>query len=85
MERLYRIVLLGMFILGFIGAVASADKNQIQQEPSQSLIRDVRLAQEVNAVNDGTWNQDVANVNEDGLARVEAILSQQVGEQTAQK
>ena len=26
MERLYRVILLGFFVLGFVGAVASADR-----------------------------------------------------------
>jgi hypothetical protein len=40
------------------------------------MIKDIRLAQEVNDINSNNWNQDVANINEDGLSRVEALLSQ---------
>jgi hypothetical protein len=91
-ERIYRAVFSALFILGFVGAIASANKDvmkplsgqaelkaQQQQEEvtapkSNSLIQDLRLAEEVNAINEGRWNQDVADINEDGLSRVEAIL-----------
>lgn len=82
MERIYfvfwRLFFLVLFVLGFIGAAASGadhDQNGNQTEsPVVSLIRDVRLAEEVNALNEGRWNQDVSNVKEDGLARVETLL-----------
>ena len=93
MERIYRIIFLGLFILGFVGAVASADHNfstvsdavGVDLSPNGapeatsdngSLIRDIRLAEEVNSMNEGRWNQDVTASNQDGLARVEAILNQ---------
>jgi hypothetical protein len=87
-ERLYRIIFLALFILGFVGAVASADKvtpDISTEEPSRSLLNDLRLAEEVNAINEGRWNQDTDNIQEDGLSRIEAILGEQPEEQTAQK
>ncbi len=71
MERIYRVILFGLLIVGFLGAVASADSRDLV-----SMIKDIRLAQEVNDINSNNWNQDVANINEDGLSRVEALLSQ---------
>jgi len=76
-ERFYRVIFLGLFILGFIGAVASADHDgngKNDKSSVESLIRDVRLAQQINDLNEGRWNQDVGNLKEDGLARVEDLL-----------
>ena len=85
MERIYRLVFLGLFVLGFVGAVASADlagDNNASgvtttESPVASLIRDVRLAEEINDLNKGRWNQDVQATNEDGLARVEELVNTQ--------
>ena len=78
MERVYRIVFLALFILGFIGAVASADRPtaDLTQDSVISLLKDVQVAQEANEINAGRWNLDVNNVNEDGLARVEELFAQ---------
>ena len=73
MERIYRILLLAIFIVGFLGAIASADRNE---GSLVDMIKDVKLAQEINDINGNKWNQDVADINEDGLARVEKFLSQ---------
>jgi hypothetical protein len=79
-ERLYRVVLFGLFILGFLGAAASADlvTNTGTESSSKtlvSMIKDIRLVQEVNDINSNKWDQDVSNINEDGLSKVEALLT----------
>ena len=87
MERIYRLIFLGLFVLGFIGAVASADHTGDNNESSgptvASLIRDVRLAEEINSLNKARWNQDVTDINQDGLARVEDLMKSE--EQGAQE
>jgi hypothetical protein len=90
-ERIYRLIFLGLFVLGFVGAVASADftgENNndgvtVTESPVASLIRDMRLAQEINDLNKGRWNQDVQATNEDGLARVEELVNTQDQSQQA--
>jgi hypothetical protein len=79
-ERIYRVIFLILFIMGFVGAAASAqhdDSNPDDVSPMASLIRDVRLAQEVNDLNDGHWNDDVARINDQGLSRVEDLFQTQ--------
>lgn len=79
MERIYRVILFGLLVVGFLGAVASADHPVQDASTSKdllSMIKDIRMAQEVNDINSNNWNQDVANINEDGLSKVEALLSQ---------
>lgn len=79
-ERVYRLVFLVLFIVGFVGALASANKfgeSELDESPVASLLRDVRLAQEVNDLNHHRWNQDVANINEDGLTKMENLIQTQ--------
>jgi len=72
-ERFYRshtsTRLFVLFIITFLGAVARADQELV------SLIRDVRLAQEANDINTNKWNEEVAKINDEGLSKVEALLS----------
>lgn len=79
MERVYRLIFLGLFVLGFIGAAAVGsdheENGKATESPVAALVKDVRLAEEVNALNEGRWNQDVSDVRQDGLARVENLLS----------
>jgi hypothetical protein len=82
MERISRFIFRGFFVLGFVGAVASADRAEqngihvnLAETTMLSLIQDVRLAQEAEAINSGRWNMDVGNIQEDGLARVEQLLA----------
>ena len=74
-ERLYRIILLVLFIIGFVGAAASKGNSEAQITGSNtgvvSLINDVRMAQEVNALNTNSINS-----HDDGLAKVEMFLAQ---------
>ena len=87
MERIYRVVFLGLFVIGFVGAVASADRNGKDNSSTNivSLLKDVRLAEEINALNTGRWNQDSANINEDGLSRVEALFADDATFKTVRK
>lgn len=85
MDRFYyvfwRLLFLILFILGFIGAAASGadhdESGRPTESPVASLIRDVRIAEEVNEINEGRWNQDVSDLRQDGLARVENLLDSQ--------
>lgn len=78
MERVYRVVLLALFVIGFIGAVAGVGHTDEsigeEKSPVASLIKDVRLAEEINDLNRGRWNQDVSDLNQDGLARIENLV-----------
>jgi hypothetical protein len=76
-ERIYRVLFLALFIIGFVGAAASSNQSSPddQVSPLVSLIKDVRLAQEANDINEGRWNQNTGNLNEDSLARVEALFA----------
>lgn len=81
-QGLWRILFLGLFIVGFLGAIASSALSEDRPEDQSkddlvSMIKEIRLAQEVNDINANRWDQDVSNINEDGLSRVEALLSQQ--------
>ena len=80
MERVYRILLLALFILGFVGILASQGKTEMgsalraisSDDATLSLIHDVRLAQEVNSINqDGRTSED-----NDSLTKIEAFLAQ---------
>ena len=77
MERIYRLIFLVLFILGFIGAVAGVGRTdesvQGEKSPVASLIKDVKLAEEINEINEGRWNQDVSDLNQDGISRVENL------------
>jgi hypothetical protein len=82
MRKLSQLIFSGFFILGFVGAIASADRaeeNGVQANLAEttmlSLIQDVRTAQEAELINEGRWNMDVANYREDALARVEQLLA----------
>ena len=88
MERLYRIVFLGLFVVGFVGVIASADLEANRQTNKSvvapvtstslgSLLEDIRTAQDVNEINAGRWNQDIQDVNHDSLVKVEALLADQ--------
>lgn len=70
MERLYRVVFLALFILGFVGAIASADSS----DTFADLIHDIQLANEVDDINNGRWTQDTLDDHQDGLAKVEALF-----------
>ena len=76
MQTLFRLIFFGLFILGFIGAIASAHRTGDNDSPSPmaSLIQDVRLAQEVNALNQNRWNHDVADLNEEALSKVQVMF-----------
>jgi hypothetical protein len=110
-ERIFRVVSLGLFIIGFVVGLAAStqptgvlrplEDNQAQDQqqvapaakkqeqnkrmslkkaltaPIATLIEDVRLADEVNALNEGRWNQDVHVNNQDGLARAQQIIEAQ--------
>jgi len=87
-ERLYRIVFLGLFVVGFVGVIASADLEANRQTNKSvvapvtstslgSLLEDIRTAQDVNEINAGRWNQDIQDVNHDSLVKVEALLADQ--------
>ena len=76
-ERMYRLLFLGLFVVGFLGAVASADRtgNEVSAQSSViSLIKDVRLAQEVNAINSGRWTEDKNELNAESLSHVEKLF-----------
>jgi hypothetical protein len=79
-ERLYRYVLYSLFAVVFVGVAASADHSEaLTTAPAKdiiSLIRDVKVVQEANAINNNTWTQDVSDINENGLSKVEELLSQ---------
>ncbi|MDZ4678154.1 MAG: hypothetical protein SGI74_11680 [Oligoflexia bacterium] len=87
MERLYRVVFLALFIIGFVGAAASSSQSGLGSDESAlvSMIKDVRLAQEANEINEGRWNQNVQSLNEDSLARVEAVFAHDSSVTTVQK
>lgn len=111
-ERIFRVISLGLFIIGFVVGIASSDKPQgvlkpvehgpTAQEldatnpkkarkslslkaalttPVSTLIEDMRMADEINALNEGRWNQDVHVNTQDGLARVQKILEAQSAEE----
>ncbi|MBK9294320.1 MAG: hypothetical protein IPM57_07725 [Oligoflexia bacterium] len=73
MERLYKFILLGLFILGFVGAIAGVP-NQGEQSSIISLIRDVRMAEEVNLINSGRWSIDQAQTQEVELDQIEKLF-----------
>lgn len=74
MERMYRLVLFGLFILGFVGAVAGGNTNRGTESPVVSLLRDVRLAQEAHMINSGTWSIDADDSQEETLDQVEKLF-----------
>ena len=78
MERLVRIIFLGLFIVGFVGALASPDKDESKNGESSSivsLLRDVSTADEADDINNGRWNQDIANNRSDSAFDVQKLLS----------
>ena len=81
MERMYRSFLFALSIVGFLGVAASADlktgqDNKTSDKSLVEMIKDIHLAQEANVINNNKWNLDVANINEDGLSKVEQLLSE---------
>ena len=112
-ERIFRVVSLGLFIIGFVVGIAASTQptgalkplevqdqafeqtpatqpvpkksrsvslKQALTAPIASLMEDVRLADEINALNEGRWNQDVHANNQDGLARAQEIFESQTPE-----
>ncbi len=81
MERLYRYLLLALFIVGFVGAVSGIEYSGpaavATVDSSVSLIKDVRLAQEINNLNEGRLMiEGQEDMNEKTLTRVEQVFSQ---------
>jgi hypothetical protein len=79
MERLYRVIFLVLFVVGFVGAVASQDgasnPDDMAKSPFASLFRDMRAAEEAETINAGRWNQDTQDLSSDGLAKIETIFA----------
>lgn len=76
-ERLYRFLFLGLFILGFVGAVTSAGANK-ENLIEGSLIQDMQLVNEANSINSGRWNIDETahnGLDAETLNQVEKLLT----------
>ena len=77
MERFYRIIFLALFILGFIGAVASAERtgqNGTSESNFISLLNDVKLVDEANQINAGRWNIESPSMASASLDQIETIF-----------
>lgn len=89
-ESLFRLISLALFIIGFVAGIASTNKDAIPAatqalvpekshtgvvvEQKGSILEDLQLAEEVNSLNEGRWNQDVHAINQDGLSRAQELL-----------
>ena len=78
-ERIFRVISLGLFIIGFVTSVASESKPLVSSGSSPAsglvaIVEDIQSADEANAINSGRWNQDVNAIRQDGLGRVQRIL-----------
>ncbi len=77
MERIYRILFLGFFILGFIGVIASADlasPNSGLDKTMIAFLKDIQSAQEANDINSGQWLNNFASLSDDGSTEATDIV-----------
>lgn len=74
LKLVYRSLFMSFFIVGFIGAFASADRDDTDPTSKSfvAILKDMKEAQEIDEINNGKY--DVRNDKQDGISDVQALL-----------